>query len=295
MLNNGENGRTFLRRNDWKRQIACGNKAVKSANKSNETSALPLERVLSAFEEAGVKHLILGGQAAIAYGVSQFTQDADLWIEPTVRNVARLRNALKSLRARPRFLPPLELRHLKRGHGIHFVLPYGNGSFYLDLLGKPPRVGSFADAWRDATVVNWRGLGIRILDVRRLVDTKKTNRDQDYIVIQRLSELVYHQVRRDPKQQSAAQVWLLNELRTPRLLKTVALRWPGAKTALRKTTRHAALLAAANATLAEIQKALDEEKSKYQQANLDYWKTLLRELRQIKREMAFPKSTSKVE
>lgn len=266
---------------------------MKSANTPNETLALPLDRVLRAFEKARVKHLILDGQAAVAYGVSQFTQDADLWVEPTARNLVRLRNALESLHAQPRFLPPLELRHLKRGHGIHFVMPHGNEYFYIDLLGKPPRVDSFANAWRDATIVYWRGLCIRIIDVRRLVDTKKTNRDQDYFVIERLAELVYHQIRRDPRQQTAAVVWLLNELRTPRLLKTVALRWPRAKTALRKISRPAALLAAVNATLPEIQKAFDEEKSVYQQANLDYWKPLLKELRQIKQEMAVSKRLSK--
>jgi hypothetical protein len=241
-------------------------------------------------KKPGVKHLILGGQAAVAYGASQFTQDADLWVEPTARNLIRLRKALAVLHARPRLLPPLELRHLKRGHGIHFILPHGNESFYIDLLGKPPRVDSFAKAWRDATIVNWRSLSIRIIDVRRLVDTKKTNREQDYLAIQRLAELVYHQTPRNSKLQTKALNWLLNELRTPRLLKAVARRWPGAKTALRKISRPAALLAAANASLSEIQTALDEEKAKYQQANLDYWKPLLKELRQLKREMAIKQS-----
>jgi hypothetical protein len=257
---------------------------VKSANTQNETSGGPLERILRAFEEAGVKHLIVGGQAAVAYGASQFTQDADLWVEPTAYNIVRLRKALAALQARLRFLPPLELRHLKRGHGIHFTLPHGNETYYLDLLGKPPRVGSFADAWNDATVVNWHGLSIRIMDVRRLVDTKKTNREQDYLAIQRLGELVYFQVRSDSKKRSATLNWLLNELRTPRYLKTVARKWMGSKTALKNIARPAARLAASNASLAEIQTALDIEKKKYQQANLDYWKPLIKELRQIKRQ-----------
>jgi hypothetical protein len=265
---------------------------VKSANKPNETLPLPFERVLRAFEEAGVKHLIMGGQAVVAYGASQFTQDADLWVEPTARNLVRLRTALASLHARRRFLPPLELRHLKRGHGIHFALPHGDETYHIDLLGKPPRVSSFKDAWRDATRVNWRGLPIRIMDVRRLVDTKKTDREHDYLSIQRLAELVYRGARRDPKQRTAASEWLLAELRTPRFLREVARRWPGANAALRNISRPAALLAAANASPKEIQAALDEEKAKYQKANLDYWRPLLKELRQIRREMAASNRTS---
>lgn len=225
----------------------------------------------------------MDGQAAVAYGVSQFTQDADFWIEPTARNLLRIRKALASLRARPRFLPPLKLQYLKRGHGIHFTLPHGNEIFYVDLLGKPPCVGSFEDAWLDATLITWRGLDVRIIDVRRLVDTKKTNREQDYPLIQRLAELIYHQARRNPKRQRTALKWLLAELRTPRFLKAVAHQWPGADAAIRSTTRPAALLAAANASLTEIQSALDEEKRKYQQANLNYWKPLIEELKQIRR------------
>jgi hypothetical protein len=51
---------------------------VKSADKPNETIAWSFERVLREFERTGVKHLIMGGQAAVAYGASQFTQDADV-------------------------------------------------------------------------------------------------------------------------------------------------------------------------------------------------------------------------
>lgn len=276
-----------------KRRVAYGCKAVKSTNTPKEASAWPLESILRAFEDAAVKHLIIGGQAVIAYGASQFTRDADLWIEPTERNLVRLRKALASLGARLRFLPPLELQYLKRGHGIHFTLPYGKETFYIDLLGKPPRVGSFKIAWREATLVNWHGLHVRIVDVRRLVDTKKTNREQDYLAIQRLADLVYHQARRNSKQQKAALRWLLAELRTPRFLKAVARQWTGAKAALRDTSRPAALLAAANAGFTEIQKALDEEKLKYQRANLDYWKPLIKEIRQIKREMAISNRISR--
>lgn len=229
----------------------------------------------------------------MAYGASQFTQDADLWVEPTSKNLGNLRIALAALHARPRFLPPLELRHLKRGHGIHFILPHGNELFYLDLLGKPPRVGSFAEAWLDATFLNWRGLRIAIIDLPRLVETKKTDRDQDYIAILRLAELVYRRACSSPKRRLAAINWLLAELRTPRCLKTVAQRWPEAKAALPNISRPAALLAARNAPLAVIQAAMDEEKSRYQQANRDYWKPLLKELRQIRQEIILSKRNSR--
>ena len=246
-------------------------------------SLWPLERVLRALEDARVRHLVVGGQAAVIYGVSQFTQDADIWVEPTARNVAALRRALKTLRARPRFLPPLELRYLRRGHGVHFTVPHGHEIYYLDVMGKPPRTGSFAAAWRAATVVQWRGISLRVADIQRLVQTKKTNRDQDYVAIQRLAELVFRQAKTDLRLRTSAMEWLLKELRTPQLLKTAALRWKGGKALAARTGRPAAVLAAGNASASAIQAALDQEKARYQQANLAYWQPFLRELRELRR------------
>ena len=54
-----------------KRRVAFGCKIVKSANTPNQSSTWPFERVLRVFEGAGVRHLIMGGEAAVAYGASQ--------------------------------------------------------------------------------------------------------------------------------------------------------------------------------------------------------------------------------
>jgi hypothetical protein len=68
-----------------------------------------------------------------------------------------------------------------------------------------------------------------------------------------------------------------------------ARNWPGAQAALRATARPAALLAARNASLPAIQAALDEEKAKYQQANLDYWSPLLQQRRRLRHSTLRPK------
>lgn len=283
MRSSGGGGGNFRLPSGWNRPVACGCRLVNSTDKPNEALLWPFERVLRALEEARVRFLIIGGQAAVIYGVSQFTQDADIWVEPTAGNVAALRRALKALHARPRFLPPLELRYLKRGHGIHFSVPHGDETYHLDVLGKPPRVGSFAAAWRAATLVTWRGLRLRVADIPRLVLTKKTNRDQDYVAIRRLAELVFHQVAANARLRASAAAWLLKELRTPKLLKTVALRWKSGKAIATRTRRPAALLAARNASDLAIQAALDEEKARCQQANLAYWRPFLKELRELRR------------
>ena len=244
-------------------------------------SDLPLQRVLRAFDDAGVRHLIIGGQAAIIYGASQFTRDADFWVEPTARNVKALIKALDNLGARPRFLPPLDLRVLKKGHGVHFIIPQAEGAFYVDLLGRPPRVSCFAPAYRDAQTVRWYGLRIRVLDIPRLVATKKTNRDQDYTSIKLLAGQVFEAARAASGRRPSVVRWLIQESRIPAHLLVIAQKWKGGLAMALKSRREAALLAAQNATENAIQIALDREKGKLQAANLAYWRPFIQELREM--------------
>jgi hypothetical protein len=248
-----------------------------------EESDLPLQKVLQAFNDARIRYLVIGGQAAIIYGASQFTRDADFWIEPTARNVKALRKALANLKAKPRFLPPLNLPVLKKGHGVHFIIPQAGGEYYIDLLGKPPRVSSFTTAYKDARTVRWHGLRIRVLDIPRLVATKKTNRDQDYTSIQLLAGQVFEAVKAGAKRQSSVVRWLVQESRIPAHLLAIAQKWKGGREMALKSGREAAFLAARNVVESAIQAALDREKAVLQSANLAYWRPFIKELRAMGR------------
>ena len=58
-----------------------------------------------AFDREGVDFLLIGGQAAILYGASHFTQDLDVWICPEDRNRKAFLRELRTLRAAGRLLP----------------------------------------------------------------------------------------------------------------------------------------------------------------------------------------------
>src|SRR5271154_1531126 len=96
----------------------------------------------------GVEYLLISGQATVLYGAATFSEDIDLWINPTEKNRDRFLLALRDGQARYyKLTPPLTVENLQRGHGFHFILAGGEaGEIYLDVMGKPPRVGSFADA-----------------------------------------------------------------------------------------------------------------------------------------------------
>lgn len=141
-----------------------------------------------AFEREDVDFLLIGGQAAILYGAAQFTQDLDVWIRPEAGNLKAFLRALGRVGARVHKLtPPFTLPWIRRGHGFHFVIPHpGRLPAYLDAMGRPPRVGSFATAARRARSMETPWGRIPVVSIEDLIELKKTNRPGDYEVISRL-------------------------------------------------------------------------------------------------------------
>jgi hypothetical protein len=227
----------------------------------SETSAWPLNRVLKTLRDHRVRFLLLGGQAAVVYGASQFTRDADFWIEPNADNIRRLRGAMKALGARPRFLPPLELKWLAKGHGVHFSFLHAGRKYLLDFLGKPPRVSGFAQAWRDATRIRWHGLEIRVLDIPRLVRTKKTNRDKDYPAIQALVDSVFEEAFKMKRPSPRVLSFLVEESRSASQLKKILDRWAVARKIAMKSRRIAVQLALQKAPGPAVNQAIRRRKS----------------------------------
>lgn len=173
-----------------------------------------MRSLFRAFEARRVAYLVISGQASVLYGGAFFSQDLDLWVEPTSANARRLLEALARLQARVHKLtPPLSLRNLRRGHGFHFLVPQrGAPDLYLDVMGRPPRVGGFAAALRRAQrmVTPWGTLPV--VSLEDLVELKKTNRPSDYEVI---SRLVLIRLSREPRPGPRLLAWALRNVFRP--------------------------------------------------------------------------------
>ena len=102
-----------------------------------------------------VRYLLISGQASVLYGASTFSEDIDLWILPTRKNIGALVSALRENNATVyKLTPPLTLENLKFGHGFHFRLPDEQFEVsYVDVMGKPPRVSSFTKASAQSKVM----------------------------------------------------------------------------------------------------------------------------------------------
>ena len=131
--------------------------------------------ILSAFIDARVEFLVVGGYAMAAHRLPRATKDLDLWVRPAEDNAKRVLSALDAFGA-PR-------------HGLTATDLETEGTIYQ--VGVPPnRVDvitivegvSFEDAWRDRTKIEIDGLSIPVISRAHLILNKRTvGRPQDLL------------------------------------------------------------------------------------------------------------------
>jgi hypothetical protein len=223
-----------------------------------------MRRLFLSFERAGLDYLLISGQATVLYGAATFSEDVDIWIRPTAENARRLLRALEACRARVyKLTPPLTVQNLRAGHGFHFVVPARPLPIYLDVMGRPPRVGAFGPARRRARDIDTGWGVVPVVHPVDLVELKKTRRLADYDIITNLA-LIH-----------------LGESE------------PASKTTLRWAARHcfraeerAALVArmGGRASLARCSKVVATEVAALQDADRRYWTPVISELRRLYRD-----------
>jgi hypothetical protein len=240
----------------------------------------PIRKVLSSMRAHRVHALLMGGQACVFYGAAEFSRDADFAILADPRNLARLRTALEDLQARVIAVPPFELRFLRRGHAIHFRCQHPEAlGMRIDVMSRMRGVDPFPKLWARRTTIELSdGTLCNLLSLPDLVQTKKTQRDKDWLMLRRLLEAHYFQNRKKPTGEKV-RFWL-RELRTPDLLIEVAQAHP----------RLFSRLAAARPLLAlvvpgqevALAEALKEEEQRERERDRLYWLPLKSELETLR-------------
>jgi hypothetical protein len=217
----------------------------------------------------------MGGQACIFYGAAEFSRDLDLLILADAANLPKLARALDALDAEVIAVPPLEERHLVRGHAVHVrCRREGVAGLRIDLMSSLRGVAGFEELWARRTTIEVAGEPIDLLALEDLVRAKKTQRDKDWPMIRRLVEQSYFGRPRSATRE-LVRFWL-RELRTPELLVDVAAAHPEqarAEAVLRPAVQ-AALLARPD----EVSEALEAEEREERRKDREYWAPLKREL-----------------
>jgi len=142
-----------------------------------------VDEVIRRFNEAGVRYLVIGGQAIRLKGMPRFSMDWDFFIPPRDHeNLTRINEVLGEALDLP--LVPLGPR------GENFIQTYqtlwGIMQFHLGAPGLP----KFDEAERDAIIHHTEsGTPVKCVSGRHLLASKRAaNRPQDQLDIQFLEE-----------------------------------------------------------------------------------------------------------
>jgi hypothetical protein len=240
----------------------------------------PILAVISAFIRNNTRFLLMGGQACVLYGGSEFTRDSDFCILCSADNLDRVAAALRELQAQPVFFPPLEAHFLEKGHACHFICksPDAEG-FRIDIMSKMRGCPPFSALWQPRNILRIDTLEIPSLSLAHLILAKKTQRDKDWPMIRRLIENDYA-TRKNPSTEDI-RLWL-RECRTPGVLIDLGKRFPDLMAA--QLPARPLLRLALSADEDALDDALIDEEKEERRKDREYWRPLKEELERMRHE-----------
>ena len=148
------------------------------------------EEIRGVFARYGVRYLFIGKSGAILLGFPDTTQDADLFVDKTPENAARMVDALRELGFA---LTEAEADEIRRGKDF---VQLKNGPFDLDLVFAPDGIETFAEAWQDRVEVE----GFPVCSLDHIIASKAaTNRVKDRESLPRLRAFRVYWLRTRPR------------------------------------------------------------------------------------------------
>jgi len=131
--------------------------------------------LLSAFDDAKVRYLLIGGYAVSFHSRPRYTKDIDLWVASEPENLQRVQAALATFGAPPSVLEAL------RSLGPDEILYMGNAPVRVDILQNVTGV-EFEGAFGRRVEAEWDGVPISIIGVEDLIAAKRAaGRPQDLL------------------------------------------------------------------------------------------------------------------
>lgn len=138
--------------------------------------------ILSAFNEEGVKYLIVGAYALAVHGVPRATGDMDIWVRMSPENAERAWRALANFGA-----PLAEFKETDL-NTTGIVLQIGVAPCRIDVLTSIDAV-DFDQAWPARVETEVEGLKIPVIGRAHLIANKQAvGRPQDLADVARLND-----------------------------------------------------------------------------------------------------------
>lgn len=141
--------------------------------------------VFRAFEREGVRYKVVGAVAINLIGLPRATDDLDIFVEPSVDNVDRMKRALKAVFHDPAIDEMSSEELLGDYPAIEYNPP--DGTFHIDILHRLGEAFHYGDI--EAEVLDVEGVQVPCATPRMVYRMKKdTVRPQDRADAERLRE-----------------------------------------------------------------------------------------------------------
>ncbi|HOY97373.1 MAG TPA: hypothetical protein PK509_16640 [Catalimonadaceae bacterium] len=121
-------------------------------------------RLLRSFRQYQVEYMLVGGHAAIYYGVERTTSDIDILIKPGTENGIKILAAFSSLALNTDDLLPEDFNQ-------NLVLTFGMMPEAVDLMNYIVGV-DIETAFEKATIFSVEDIQIKVIDIRDLLQNK---------------------------------------------------------------------------------------------------------------------------
>lgn len=127
------------------------------------------KRLFAALEQCGVHYAVFGAVAMNLHGLARFTEDLDLFVEPTADNIERLKTALRTV-VDDSGIDEITADDLL---GAYPAVEYNppDGTFHIDILTRLGEAYAFADLTVER--VAFEDLVVSVVAPRTLYDMKK--------------------------------------------------------------------------------------------------------------------------
>ena len=102
-----------------------------------------IKRLFGALEQMGVRYAVFGAVAMNLHGLARFTADVDLFVEPTVENIDRLKAALRTVVDDPAIEEIAADDLLGDYPAVQYNPP--DATFHIDILTRLGEAYAFAD------------------------------------------------------------------------------------------------------------------------------------------------------
>ena len=123
-----------------------------------------LQSVFASFQKNDVRYLVIGGIAAVLYGVPRATFDLDILIEPTKENAQKLLNALIEIGFGTAQMTSAE-------EIVETEITIFTDRVRLDVQTFTPGI-RFEDAWRRRVTMTYAGQELAVVSLADLIKSK---------------------------------------------------------------------------------------------------------------------------